>query len=78
MSTDGDGYPAAPSRELPQGDALSQELVRQQPGLAGRVHYLGGAPWCDGVNHTTMCGDEPEAGGVTRTDEISSDDGRPR
>jgi len=41
-----------------QGDALSQDLVRQQPGLAGRVHYVNGQAWCDGINHTTMCGDD--------------------
>ena len=29
------------------------------PGLAGHVHYLNGEPWCDGVNHTTMC--QPES-----------------
>ena len=37
------------------GDALSRALVQQHPGLAGHVHYVNGRPWCDGVNHTTMC-----------------------
>jgi hypothetical protein len=37
------------------GDALSQALVSHRPELAGHVHYVNGLPWCDGVNHTTMC-----------------------
>ena len=43
-------------------DALSRALIRQQPELAGHVHYLDGLPWCDGINHTTMCqpGTQPE------------------
>ena len=44
--------------EIPQGDALSRALIRQRPELAGRVHYVGGEPWCDGINHTTMCSDD--------------------
>ena len=36
-------------------DALSSALMRQRPQLAGHVHYVNGRPWCDGVNHTTMC-----------------------
>jgi hypothetical protein len=42
----------------PEGDALSRALVRQRPGLAGHVHYINGQPWCDGINHTTMCSDD--------------------
>lgn len=38
-----------------RADALSRTLVRQRPELAGHVHYVNGRPWCDGVNHTTMC-----------------------
>lgn len=44
----------------PEPDALSRALMKSRPGLAGRAHYLGGAPWCDGINHTTMCEPEPE------------------
>jgi|HubBroStandDraft_6_1064221.scaffolds.fasta_scaffold00062_104 hypothetical protein len=40
------------------GDALSRALVRQRPELAGHVHYVNGRPWCDGINHTTMCDDD--------------------
>jgi hypothetical protein len=47
--------------EHQQGDALSQELVRRRPELAGQVHYINGEPWCDGIHHTTMCGDEAPA-----------------
>ena len=54
-SADATGGAAVTER---QGDALSQDLVRQQPGLAGRVHYVNGQAWCDGINHTTMCGDD--------------------
>lgn len=38
-----------------QPDALSQAILRQQPELAGHVHYVHGRAWCDGVNHTTAC-----------------------
>lgn len=41
-----------------EGDALSQALVRRRPELAGHVHYVNGRPWCDGINHTTMCSDD--------------------
>ena len=44
---------------MTEPDALSKALMRSRPELAGHVHYLGGEPWCDGVNHTTMC--QPES-----------------
>lgn len=47
----------------PDGDALSRALVAARPELAGRVHYVGGRPWCDGINHTTRCEPDPGGGG---------------
>ena len=44
-----------PSTAPPASDALSEALVRAQPQLRGRVHYVNGQPWCDGINHTTQC-----------------------
>ena len=44
--------------DLNEPDALSRALMESSPELAGRVHYLGGEPWCDGINHTTMCSDD--------------------
>lgn len=41
-------------------DALSKALMESRPELAGHVHYINGRPWCDGINHTTMC--QPESG----------------
>jgi hypothetical protein len=29
--------------------------MESRPELTGHVHYVNGRPWCDGVNHTTMC-----------------------
>lgn len=40
-------------RDMP--DALSRALMKSRPELAGHVHYVNGRPWCDGINHTTMC-----------------------
>lgn len=39
----------------PITDALTRALLEARPELAGQVHYSGGEPWCDGVNHTTRC-----------------------
>lgn len=36
-------------------DMLSQALIAGTPELEGKVHYVNGRPWCDGVNHTTRC-----------------------
>ena len=36
-------------------DAISRAIVAQWPELAGKVHYVNGRAWCDGVNHTMMC-----------------------
>jgi len=48
--------PAGPLVPLPgEPDALSRALIDAQPELAGVVHMVNGRPWCDGVNHTTMC-----------------------
>lgn len=43
-----------------QPDALSRALMTSRPELAGHIHYLDGQPWCDGINHTTMCQPEGE------------------
>jgi len=42
-------------------DALTRAILQVHPELAGRVHLVNGRPWCDGVNHTTMCSAEFEA-----------------
>jgi hypothetical protein len=47
-----------------QPDTLSKALMKSRPELAGHVHYLDGHPWCDGVNHTTMCQPEFEGGAL--------------
>jgi len=46
--------------DLDEPDALSRALMRSRPALAGRVHCLDGSPWCDGINHTTMCQPDDE------------------
>ena len=46
-------------------NALSKALMKSRPELTGRVHYVNGRPWCDGVNHTTMCQPEAEDAEVT-------------
>lgn len=56
-------------------DALSRAILAQRPELAGQVHYVNGRPWCDGVNHTTMCEPSVPVIGDTRA---CPDCGRPQ
>ena len=48
---------------MSEPDTFSRALMESRPELAGHVHYVNGRPWCDGINHTTMCrpGSEEQA-----------------
>ena len=52
--------------DVPEGAPVPVPEVHPVPGVpaagagtggGGTVHYVDGEPWCDGVNHTTMCDD---------------------